>query len=169
MADALNREVRAVQNPALGAMLLWRCCVGYSTSHEQGRPASLPLLFLVLPMLLHKETAELVISTQRASGLRKFVEKFQLAAQNKTDLLIAIGPRAQVMRRLTADSLGIAVASNLVAVDEITARVIAVSETPATAGIPLSIRPLLGAADKLGAWFSQVSDYEAALLLQVSL
>jgi len=169
MSDALHREVRAVQNPALGAMLLWRCCVGYSSSHERAQPAPLPLLFLVLPMLLHKETAELVMSTQRGSGLRKFVEKFQLAAQSKTDLLLAIGPRAQAMRTLTSDSLGLAVVSNLITVDQTTGRVIALSETPATAGIPPSIRPLLGAADKLGAWFAQVSDYETALLLQVTL
>ena len=169
MADALNREVRAVQNPALGAMLLWRCCVGYSSAHERANPVPLPLLFLVLPMLLHKETAELLMSTQRASGLRKFVEKFQLAAQSKTDLLLAIGPRAQAMRKLTGDSLGLAVVSNLVTVDQDTGRVIAVSETPATAGIPLSIRPLLGAAEKLGTWFAQVSEYETALLLQVTL
>lgn len=168
MSDALNREVRAVQNPALGAMLLWRCCAGYSSAHERAQPAPLPLLFLVLPMLLHKDTAELVMSTQRASGLRKFVEKFQLAAQSKTDLLLAIGPRAQAMRKLTGDSLGLAVVSNLVTVDR-DGRVIAVSETPATAGIPLSIRPLLGAAEKLGTWFAQVSEYETALLLQVTL
>lgn len=168
MADALNREVRAVQNPALGAMLLWRCCVGYSSAHERAQSAPLPLLFLILPMLLHKDTAELVMSTQRASGLRKFVEKFQLAAQSKTDLLLAIGPRAQAMRKLTGDSLGLAVVSNLVTVDR-DGRVMAVSETPAAAGIPLSIRPLLGAAEKLGTWFAQVSDYETALLLQVTL
>lgn len=168
MPDALNREVRAVQNPALGAMLLWRCCVGYSSAHERAQPAPLPLLFLVLPMLLHKDTAELVMSTQRVSGLRKFVEKFQLAAQSKTDLLLAIGPRAQAMRKLTGDSLGVAFASNLVTLDR-DGRVIAISETPATAGIPLSIRPLLGAAEKLGAWFAQVSEYETALLLQVTL
>lgn len=168
MADALNREVKAVQNPALGAMLLWRCCVGYSAAHEQAQPAPLPLLFLVLPMLFHKDTAELVMSTQRASGLRKFVEKFQLAAQSKTDLLLAIGPRAQVMRKLTGDSLGLAVVSNLLTVDR-DGRVIALSETPATAGIPLSIRPMLGAAEKLGTWFAQVSEYETALLLQVTL
>ncbi len=127
------------------------------------------ILFLVLPMLLHKETAELVISTQRASGLRKFVEKFQIAANSKTDLLLAIGPRAIAMRALTSRSLALAVVSNLMAVDPATAKAIPMSQTPATAGIPSSVRPLLGAAEKLGAWFAQVSEYEIALLLQVTL
>lgn len=169
MDDTLGREVRAVQNPALGAMLLWRCCAGFSSTHEQGDAAPLPLLFLVLPMLFHKETAELLISTQRASGLRKFVEKFQWAAQNKTDLLLAIGPRARALRGLTGDSLGLAVLGNLIAIDQASGRAIAITQTPATAGIPTSVRPLLAGAEKLGAWFSQVSAYETALLLQVTL
>jgi hypothetical protein len=169
MPAALNREVNAVQNPALGAMLLWRCCVGYSSSHDRAEPISLTLLFLVLPMLLHKETAELVIATQRASGLRKFVEKFQIAAQSKTDLLLAIGPRAQAMRTLTSHSLGLAVLSNLLTLEPATGRAIPISETPAIAGIPSSVRPLLSAAEKLGVWFAQVSEYETALLLQVTL
>ena len=141
--------------------------VGYSSSHERADATPLPLLFLVLPILLHKETADLVISTRRASGLRQFVEQFQLAAQNKTDLLLAIAPRAQAMRPLTAGSMGIAVLSNLIAIDETSGKALAVSQTPAAVGIPQSVRSLLSAADRLGFWFSQVSEYETALLLQV--
>lgn len=169
MSGALSREVRAVQNPALGAMLLWRCSVGYSSTHEKAEPIPLPLLYLVLPILFHKDTADLVSGTQKASGLRKFTEKFQLAAQNKTDLLLAIAPRAQAMRRLTSDALGLALLGSLVSMEQSTAHVIAVSQTPATAGIPASVRPLLAAAEKLGGWFSQLSIYETALLLQVTL
>jgi hypothetical protein len=124
-------------------------------------------LFFVLPILFHEETADMLVSTQRASGLRKFAEKFQLAAQNKTDLLLAIAPRAKAMRRLTGHSLGIAVLSRLIIIDQNSGNVIALSRTPATAGIPASVRPLLAGAEKLGSWFAQVSLYETALLLQV--
>jgi hypothetical protein len=128
----------------------------------------LPLLFLVLPILLHQETAELVTSTLRASGLRKFVEKFQLAAQSKTDLLLAIAPRALALRALTAEALGIAVLCRVLAFEDNAARAFSLSDTPPMAGIPHSIRPLLGGAEKLGAWFAESSLYEVALLLQVS-
>ena len=170
MASALSSEVRAVQNPALGAMLLWRCSVGYSATHELANPAPLPLLYLVFPIMFHKETAAQVTSTNKASGLRKFSENFQApGGQSKTDLLLAIGPRARAMRRLSSASLGLAVLGNLIHVEEETGRAIAVSLTPATSGIPVSVRPLLAGAEKLGAWFSQLSLYETALLLQVSL
>jgi len=167
MATTLNLEARSVQNPGLGAMLLWRCSSGFSDAHERADAIALPLLFLVLPIMFHEETAHLLISTQRASGLRKFAEKFQLAAQNKTDLLLAIGPRAQNMRRLTMHSLGIAVLSRLIAIDQKSASAVALSRTPAIAGIPASVRPLLTGAEKLGFWFAQLSLYETALLLQV--
>jgi len=148
-------------------MLLWRCASAYSASSNRREPIPLPLLFLVLPILLHQETAELVTSTLRASGLRKFVEKFQLAAQSKTDLLLAIGPRAQGMRNLTAEALGIAVLCRVLAFEDNAAKAFSLSETQP--GIPHSVRPLLGGAEKLGAWFAGSSLYEIALLLQVSL
>lgn len=168
MANALTSEVRAVQNPALGAMLLWRCAVGYAASHEKAEAIPLPLLYLVLPIMFHKDTAELVTSTHRASGLRKFAEKFQAPGQqSKTDLLLAVGPRAKVMRRLSSESLGLAVLGNLIQVEE-TGRANAMSKTPAASGIPSSVRPMLSGAEKLGAWFSGLSLYETALFLQVS-
>lgn len=149
-------------------MLLWRCASGYSEASNRSEPIPLPLLFLVLPILLHQETAELVTSTLRASGLRKFVEKFQLAAQSKTDLLLAIAPRALALRALTAEALGIAVLCRILAFEDNAARAFSLSDTPPMAGIPHSVRPLLGGAEKLGAWFAGSSLYEVALLLQVS-
>jgi len=149
-------------------MLLWRCASGYSAASNRSEAIPLPLLFLVLPILLHQETAELVTSTLRASGLRKFVEKFQLAAQSKTDLLLAIAPRALALRALTAEALGIAVLCRVLAFEDNAARAFSLSDTPPMAGIPHSVRPLLGGAEKLGAWFAGSSLYEVALLLQVS-
>jgi len=169
MALNLHRELRAVQNPALAAMLLWRCASTYSLSQERAEDIPLPLLYLVLPILLHRETADLVSGTLKNSGLRKFVEKFQLATYSKTDLLLSIGSRAVGMRDLTSQGIGIAVACRLLGFEESRARVYSLSDTPPVAGIPHSIRPLLGGAEKLGSWFAQSSLYETSLLLQVSI
>lgn len=169
MAATLNRELRAVQNPALAAMMLWRCASAYSASSDRAEQIPLPLLFLVPPILFHRETAELVAATHKVSGLRKFVEKFQAASLSKTDLLLSIAPRAVLMRDLTSKGLGIAVTCHLLAFDNNTARIYSLSDTPAVAGIPHSIRPLLVGAEKLGSWFATSSLYETSLLLQVSL
>jgi len=37
--SALDREVNAVQNPALGAVVLWRFACGYQFASQLGEPA----------------------------------------------------------------------------------------------------------------------------------
>ncbi|MEO7680259.1 MAG: three component ABC system middle component, partial [Sphingomonas sp.] len=52
-------EVDIVQNPAFGAFLMWHFALGYQ---EDGADAvSFALAFLVLPILLHRQTFEAVI------------------------------------------------------------------------------------------------------------
>jgi hypothetical protein len=127
----------------------------------------LPLLFVVLPMVLHEETASLLFSTRTQSGLRKFVEKFHAASTSKTDLILAVAPRAVRMRRLSIESLRLGIATHLVGIDPVGAGVFPLSTTPPRLGIPSSVRPLLAAAERLGAWLGDVSTYEAAIQLQV--
>jgi hypothetical protein len=105
--SALDREVRAVLNPALGAALLWRFAYGYRSGNERGDPAPIPLVFLTLPVLLDEEISTLVARTQPRSGLRAFVAKFSEARTSKTDLLLGIHKRASVLRELTAESLAL--------------------------------------------------------------
>lgn len=167
IAASLTREVRALQNPALGSLLLWRCTVSYESLSDTGAPIPLQLLFLVLPITLHKQTGEVLASTRMQSGLRKFVEKFQLSSQSKTDLILAIAPRAREMRALTIESLQFAIRASLISIDEKGAAALALSTTQAAAGIPHSVRALMSSAEKLGSWFAQLSLYEVAVMLQV--
>src|SRR5687768_8712319 len=111
MMSSLAREVRNIQNPALGAGLLWRFACGYVRGHRTRDPAPLPLLFLVLPILLHEQTASFVQGTKKASGLRMFASKFGTAANAKQDLLIAIHDRMLTLRRLSLESVQIALAT----------------------------------------------------------
>lgn len=125
----------------------------------------MPMLFLVLPVAFHRQSAELLVSTQSRSGLRKFVEKFRQAAESKTDILLSLNSRAVAMRDLSMRSLQLAVARNLVALDLPTAGAFPLSVSSALAGVPTSVRPLVKASEKLGRWLAAVSLYEAALLL----
>jgi hypothetical protein len=167
-ATSLNREVRALQNPALGALLLWRCAVGYQSANNLGAAIPLQLLFLVLPIVLHRQTAEVLMSTKLRSGLRKFVEKFQASSLSKTDLILAIAPRAYTMRELSIESMQLGVRLCLVSIDQEGAAAFPLSTTRPSSGSPSPVRPLLAAAEKLGSWFGELSLFEIGLLLQVS-
>ena len=163
----LSLEARNIQNPALGAGLLWRFACGCVQNSRDHNPVALPLVFLVLPILLHEGTQSFVKSTLRASGLRAFAAKFGEAKTSKQDLLLAIHERMTKLRRLTIDSLRLALATRLLYLDPASGGVIPLSRTQAATGMPEETRQLMRDAEKLGAWCSQLSIHEVATILKV--
>lgn len=164
MTAVLN-EVQAMQNPALGAALLWRFARGFSPeSSPNGTP--LPLAFVVLPLTFHAKSAEKVSSTLAGSGLRKFEAKF--SDDDRGDELLALHPRVLAMRDLSLRSLRIALRSGLLTLSpkEATLWPRSRSTPPAEAK---AVGELLKSAEKLGAWCRDVSLFEVAGLLKVEL
>src|SRR4051794_10336911 len=109
----LTLESRAVQNPALGATLIWRFASAYTDAHRTKDLPVLPLAYVVLPIVFHKETCDMVASTHKQTGLHGFVEKFSRTEVAKSDLLLAIHTRALRLRMLTTESLQIAIRHRL--------------------------------------------------------
>jgi hypothetical protein len=72
------------------------------------------------------------------------------------------------MRALTWESIRLGLASNVISLDTQGGSLMSLSDTPLVNGVPHSIRPLLGNAEKLGAWFSGLSLYEISLQMQVT-
>jgi len=164
--SVLDREVRAVQNPALGGILLWRFAVGYRSGSVRSQTTPLPLVFVVLPVLLDADMSDVLEGTR--SGLRAFVAKFSEAQRSKTDVVLGIQNRASALRELTSRSLRIALASGLVSIDANTAGIFPTSTTFPKVGIPESVRPLLRSSEKFGKWLGAMTLYEVGLTLKVS-
>jgi hypothetical protein len=164
----LTREVRYVQNPALGAVLLWRFVVGYTDSHQTSDAPILPLGFIVLPILFHHETFDLLRSTQKQTGLHGFTDKFTRTGVERSDLLLAIHSRAEAMRRLTIESLQEAVRHSLLSLSITDAKLIALSTTRPS-GVASTVKPLVDGAEKLGLWCAQLTPFEISTALKVSL
>ena len=162
----LSREVHFTQNPALGATLQWRFSVGFNESHPERGFAPLPLLFVVLPTILHQETAEQIARTLRPSGLRGFAAKFSDSTISKQDLLLGLHSRTEQWRPLSLDSLRMALATRLIHLND-DGTVMALSQTPARGSVPPSVSQLLKEADKLGFWCGQLSLHEIANLLRI--
>lgn len=166
--SSLTREVRTVQNAALGGTLLWRFTVGYSQGNPTHNPPPVPLGFLVLPIAFHQDTFELVSSTRTDTGLHAFVDKFSRSENQKADLLLSIHSRVVAMRSLSWRSLCLAIERRLVAIDTGQAAIVALSHT-APGAVPVSVKPLLSGAEKLGAWCSRLSMLEICSILKVQL
>ncbi|MCK1403506.1 hypothetical protein IVB45_01915 [Bradyrhizobium sp. 4] len=156
-------EIEIVQNPALGAFVLWRFGLGYQS--EDGRAPLLPLSFLVLPLLLHRPTLEVISSTYKTSGLALFAGKLGKEREN----LLAIHERALALRPLTFQSIGLGINQRLLTLDyeNVTIRANTPDSSKGKPAIPERIKALTNGADKLGFWFSQLSFQQVASILVV--
>lgn len=166
--STLGREARNIQNSALGAMLLWRFCVGYEKNQRERNSPPLPLLFLVLPMIYTEEIAEQISSTQEGSGLRVFAGKFTASAISKSDLIFSLQEKMKSYTDSTMFALSVAVQFQLLSIQPLKGTVLPLSETSPITGIPPSIKVLQRQSEKLGLWFSQLSMHEISASLKVS-
>jgi hypothetical protein len=163
--SVLAKEVRATQNPALGAAILWRFACGYRETHAENAFPKLPFAFVALPLVLHESTREVIETTQKASGLRAFVGKFSETKSARQDVLLSLHDWANTCRNLTWESLQIGFATHLIKLEP-TADLIPLTTTPAKS-VPVTTEKLLRSGEKLGAWFAQLSIHEISTLLRV--
>lgn len=163
MSKLLN-EIQAMQNPALGAALIWRFSCGYALQNDPHDGVPFPLAFVVLPVVLHERTRQEVTSTYVSSGARKFKEKFE----RKSDLLLALNQRAIDLRGLSLRSVRQALASGLITL--IPKQGTFWPRSYATPPVNTkSVRELLAAAEKLGNWCRPLSIYEISGILRVEI
>ena len=159
----LLSEVQAMQNPALGASLLWRFVCGFSPSASiKGTP--LPLAFVVLPLVFHARSVEEISGTQSGSGLRKFEEKFR----DRGDLLLSLQPRMLEMRDLSLRSLRVGLRAGLLSLVPTEAVLWPRSHASAPAE-GQSVADLLRSAEKLGSWCADLTLFEVAGILKVEI
>ncbi|WP_350356075.1 three component ABC system middle component [Acidisoma cladoniae] len=152
-----------VQNPALGAYAIWQFGLGYQA--EDQSPVPIPLAFLVLPLLLHRTTLDLIISTQKRSGLTLFAAKL---GEDREDLL-AVHNRALVLRTLTLRSIGFAVNAGLATItySNATLRANTPTQKMRKPFIPERIKGFSGAAEKVGCWFKLMNLTQISSTLRV--
>lgn len=163
----LSREASNVQNPALGAAIIWRFCCAYVASHPTAEPPQLPMLFLVLPVTLHQATVELLRRTFSSSGLRAYAAKFGDSKIAKQDLLLQIHERTWRWRTLSLQSIELATAGRLIHLTE-SGGAVPLSRTKAR-GMPDEVKQLMADAEKLGKWCGQLTIHEVTTALKVRL
>lgn len=159
--NELNREVYLVQNPAIGAAILWSFVRGYYDKESQQVP--FPLLFIVLPIIFREDLRDVISSTNKTSGLQKVSEK--LFANKQADLLCSIQNSAEQYKELTLSSINIALSANLISISSKTALVMPIQTE--TKKMPKSSEKLLKQSQKLGMWCSVLSLHEISILLKV--
>lgn len=154
-------ELQIVQNPSLGSYLIWQFGLGFQADDSQR--SSFLLAFLVLPLLLHKPTLDLVASTRKSSGLALFAAKLGEQHEN----LLAVHSRALALRRLSLQSIAIAANRGLVTIDYDGGYFRSNHPDKKAPALPERIRGMPPAAQKMGFWFSRMSVHQIASTLRV--
>lgn len=156
----LQSLVREIQNPALGAGVIWQFTVGYTEGSEDS--AACPLLygFIPLSLLFYRDTFEVVTRTFLSSGLRRVMDKLP------PDVHVALQDRIFAQRKVSLESVRIAAATGLIAVDRPAASMRALRKTLPPLGDSY-LRKILGSARKTGAWLGKLTDYEVRTILKV--
>lgn len=108
-------EYDNVQNPMLGAYLLWNFVLGYFS--EKNEYAPIEELFIVLPMIMRSDIADQVKSTNKVSGMRAMSDKFMKADILKNDIISNLHKDIQSMKDISAMALAEAIKAGLVSVD----------------------------------------------------
>lgn len=155
-------ELDLVYNPSIGGFLLWRASSG--SFAENGRAFPIPLSFLVLPLLLHWQSNQLIGNTNKSSGLTLYANKL---GAHQEDLL-AVQQRALAMRELSLNSILMAQACQLLVIDTGNASLLPL-DAPAPTPVSGFVRKLGANAEKLGCWFARHDLPQIASTLRVEL
>lgn len=105
--------------------------------------------------------------TYKSSGLRAFAAKFGDSSVSKQDLLLQVQERSIRWRKLSLQSIELAVAGQLIILQD-TGEVIPLSRTKAR-GLPDEVKQLIDLAEKLGAWCGELTMHEVLTTLKVKL
>ena len=162
MHNKLSKDIYLVQNPAIGAAILWRFVCGYY-AHDN-KPVPFPLLFIVLPVIFREDLCAVIKSTQKGKGLSRVSER--LFKDKKKDNLYCINNTAIALRPLTLDAFSIGVSAKLFSLEKATACVYPLVRTKVS-NTSSATKELLNSAEKLGGWCAELSLLEVANWLKV--
>lgn len=153
-------SIALVQNPALGALLMWTFGKAYQ-QEAVARTAQFPSFFLVLPLVYHAATLKHITSTYPSSGLAQVARKLG----EERELLIGIHSRTMKMRELTLASIATGISSTLLHLDYKTGHIRSNEARPPKS--PERLKYHVSGADKLGRWFARLSPEQPFSLLWV--
>lgn len=160
----LSKEFENVQNPALGAYILWNFSRGYYEYNSSFIPFQ--LFFIVLPIIFRADLVDIISSTQKKSGLRYFADKFLTTKVLKNDMISHIHKASEETKVLTLESLQIAIHADLISIDVESGLVFPIT-TSEKKNESAAVKRLGKAAEKLGNWCARLTMHEISQILKV--
>ncbi|HEX6799854.1 MAG TPA: three component ABC system middle component [Ktedonobacterales bacterium] len=156
-------EMTRLLNPAYCAMLLARCAVSYQNTSANVARRGLPyaLVYLCLPLTLHAGTRTSINRHNSEYGLHRYVREHPEA-------LFHLPERVDGLRSATTDGMLFGTAYNVLAFDTQSASFTgtrSIVSRLTAANLDQDAAVAVRAADRLGAWFGNLTTTEVFLFL----
>lgn len=145
------REIAVNFNPALTAAVLWHTVSAYAVSDESSGPSALPypLLFLILPLVLHESTRTAMPRDRRT--------RLQMWLSEHGEVLDGFAARASWLAPYTREGLIFGAACGVLAVNA-DGRIKTGSSTVAEPTSADHTAQIFAKAKLVGRWFAQIPD-----------
>ena len=155
-------ESHLVQNAGLAACAIFEAVRGFSRERNEEVGMPFPFVFLVLPLVFHKRTAD-GMKDRRGKGL------LFKAIKDNPEIPVGLQARMEALSGKTWAALSLAIAANTLALDPDTAEVF-----PRMGALPKEALPdlppvkdILKASKRLGRAFAEHSGEEILKILKV--
>ena len=157
--DALF-EQNIVQNEALGAEALWYTVAEGFEASDRVRGIHLPLIFLVLPIVFHRRSAQVLAGRTQPGALYK-----ALAADR--ELAVGLQSRMQNMWGRTQRALTLAVSGGLVEIDSADFELTPRRKTSPINHVSAETKLIMASARRVGQAFVEMTPVQVMTHLNV--
>lgn len=154
-------EQRIIQNPVLAAECLWHSVHEAHEAFGRADGVSFPLIFIVLPLVFHKQTAKCLAGKTQPGALYK-------ALADDREIPIGLQSRMQSMADRTLQGLSLAFDSMLIYADSNPDKhLIPGRKTPPVIHMSEEVKTILNAAKRVGQAFSEMSPVQLSTHLKI--
>ena len=160
MIDVLF-EQRVVQNTGLAAEAIWQAMNEAFETKGRTEGVTLPLVFLVLPLVFHQRTAQALASKTQPGALYK-------AIADDREIAIGLQARMQAMADRTCHALSIGFDSGLLLLDPDHERhLIPGKRNPPVVHATDEVKTILKAAKRVGQAFAEMNIVQLSTQLNI--
>lgn len=148
--ESRANEIAYLLNPAFCGRILYNSIKTYA--EESKRPMPFPLVYLILPLVLHKKTRERI----------KSVTKMQIWVQRNTDVLIDFAERTKNLVQITNEAVEFLMQSGMIMLTNDAclelAKLFKVSDTRKFTNS--EIKDCINKSSSVAKWFAQAGTVE---------
>jgi hypothetical protein len=165
--NGIEREAWLINNPALGAYMLWvfsRECI--SKNPEAIHPSK---IFCVLPFLFYADTRSELVTTSLNSNMQAYISKFSSTKSCASDIALSIHHRVEEQKEKTLEALITAFGTGLLMIDSDSGLITPnMKITPIKrADLDVTTKELFDCSRRLGKWFSDLKTEDITRIIKV--